>query len=184
MSTPIHSEVSLRTPGSRHGFNWFPPQYTCGSHNADSLFPKDKKGQGNYFAATCHTWLHQVILRGTISKCKPTPRSPIPLVTVVNDGRQKFRRVYQPRSAFLLATVLKRGCPKYQPAPVIKAVAAPSMVSLAKENMRCPMPNHCKRPLSSHKEIENPFSKSEKDSLPCLIGCWRILFGLGIRRFE
>ncbi|KAK1318003.1 hypothetical protein QJS10_CPA05g02304 [Acorus calamus] len=29
MSTPIHSEVSLRTPGSRHGFNWFPPQYTC-----------------------------------------------------------------------------------------------------------------------------------------------------------
>ncbi|KAK1292103.1 hypothetical protein QJS10_CPB17g02360 [Acorus calamus] len=31
------------------------------------------------------------------SKRKPTPRSAIPLATVVNHGRQRFRQVYQPR---------------------------------------------------------------------------------------
>ncbi|KAK1326433.1 Mitogen-activated protein kinase 10 [Acorus calamus] len=32
------------------------------------------------------------------SKCKSTPSSPLSLATVVNGGRQRFRRVYQPRS--------------------------------------------------------------------------------------
>ncbi|KAK1324325.1 hypothetical protein QJS10_CPA01g00880 [Acorus calamus] len=44
-----------------------------------------------------------------VSKCKPTPRSPLPLATVVNDGRQRFWRVYQSRSPDPLATVVKRG---------------------------------------------------------------------------
>ncbi|KAK1311852.1 GDSL esterase/lipase [Acorus calamus] len=40
------------------------------------------------------------------SKRKLTPRSAIPLATVVNDGRQRFRQVYQPSSPGLRATTL------------------------------------------------------------------------------
>ncbi|KAK1293459.1 hypothetical protein QJS10_CPB17g00101 [Acorus calamus] len=34
------------------------------------------------------------------------------MAMMVNDGRQRFRRVYQPRSTFTLMTVLKCGRPK------------------------------------------------------------------------
>ncbi|KAK1303008.1 Endonuclease 4 [Acorus calamus] len=37
---------------------------------------------------------------------------------MVNDGRERFRRVYQPRSAFPLATVLKRGRAKARRAKI------------------------------------------------------------------
>ncbi|KAK1324230.1 hypothetical protein QJS10_CPA02g00605 [Acorus calamus] len=74
----------------------------CRLRNTDDSFcfePEEIKG----YTDTDETY---------ISKRKPTPRSAIPLVTVVNHGRQRFRRVYQPRSAGPLTTVVKRGRPK------------------------------------------------------------------------
>ncbi|KAK1303812.1 hypothetical protein QJS10_CPB11g01909 [Acorus calamus] len=56
--------------------------------------------------------MHLFSYPAVANRSKPTPRSAIPLTTVVNDGRQRFRRVYQPKSTCPLATVVKCSRPK------------------------------------------------------------------------